>query len=117
MRFPHGTREGRTHSSSFLLPELQLTENRKQEFAMDGFLMKLIFDLLYVYLLSNYTVSKRNAPIMHSLDIKDVELMAITLVQVRRTASKMAEYYTLGITAHVVNLLKITILMKKTEIR
>ena len=54
---------------------------------------------------------------MHSLDIKDVELMAITLVQVRRTASKMAEYFTLGITAHVVNLLKITILMKKTKIR
>ena len=55
--------------------------------------MKLIFDLLYVYLLSNYTVSKRNAPIMHSLNIKDVELMAITFVRVAKIASKMAEYF------------------------
>ena len=52
---------------------------------------------------------------MHSLNIKDVELMAITLVWVAITASKMAEYYTLGITAQLVNLLKITTLMKKTE--
>ena len=49
-----------------------------------------------------------NALVINSLDIKDVELMAIIQVFVAKNASKMAEYYTLGITALVVNLVNIT---------